>query len=539
MPQYLRNDSLRLLESSMESLALALTGLGMPTRRALRDPVSQNAPAIGLIGVAAEQAMSAVLVQTFGQEIVKRPSGHYKAFREILGDMRSLLRNPVPRAGFLTVGMPDPKAHREALLEHTNFFTVLGTERANGLHAGKGPSRDVAYYAAQRVYEFLKTLSASTRMRAYLESLPVPPAPPISTSVLIEDLFQRLAKSKGVQERAALIGSVFLVLPEIPGDEPDWVEALDRVAIAPDEKDLALLVTTLERAVPAQIKRVSATSGEALKVVVRQQDPGAMPIAPFNLRRQLTEICDQFVADVGTANGRLQSGLLDLPPDDFLRELFCLGPEGIRKALNCQGLTAQDVWPFVMTALRTHGTQGPFWFLAKMTDDHGQVMAHVKRAMGLLRGDAQKKHHETFRECMTAIQRGKPLSAKSEFAASIIRMMKEADEKRAKLDTVVTRNGSGPLGLSKHGAETVQRIQIGLTDLGDGLADVLDSVIKDSGKPYWARLMCEAASEPIDLKACVAVLGNDDLKPAHTAARKAIHLIDITTFGPQMEMGPE
>lgn len=100
----------------MESLALALVGLGLPVRRSMREPTSRYAAAMGLVGVAAEQAISAILAQTFGSEVLLKASSHYKTGREILADFRALLRNPVPRASFLTSGLDDPAAQLEDLL---------------------------------------------------------------------------------------------------------------------------------------------------------------------------------------------------------------------------------------------------------------------------------------------------------------------------------------------------------------------------------------------------------------------------------------
>ncbi len=163
MPQSLRKDSVRLLESSMEALALAITGLGLPVRREFKEECSRYATPIGLIGVAAEQAMSALLVQTFGPEVMMKTDQRYKTAREILEEMRSLLRNPVPRASFLTSGIEDERAHRESLLAMTDGFTVLTTERATGLHAGKGPSREVACVAADKVHGFMGVCQPGVR----------------------------------------------------------------------------------------------------------------------------------------------------------------------------------------------------------------------------------------------------------------------------------------------------------------------------------------------------------------------------------------
>ena len=535
MPQYLRKDSMRLLEASMESLALALVGLGLPSRREFREPGCQYAATIGLIGTAAELAMSAILVQTYGPDILLKHDHKYKAGREILDDTRSLLKNPVPRTSFLTAGVSDEKKHRDGLFACTTGFVVLCRERAAGLHAGNGPSREVVCVAAQKVYDFLKELANSTRIKPYLLDLPVPPQRPLSPNVLIEDLLNQLHQAKGVQDRAILIGSIYLVLPEIPAVEPEWIEALDRVAIVPEEKDLALLLTTLERAYPMQFQRLSAGAAP-VGVVVRPDDPHALPIAPHQLRRSFAGISDQFFADIGSANTRLDAGILDLPPDDFLMDLAVLGPDGVKAFLSRGALTAHEAWAFVAAAINTQGTQGPFWFLVRITDDLSQLATILQRAMRLSKRKKTKERHEVFRKGVTAIRGEKPMPKKTALSGEIADQQLAAESKREKLVEAAVRNGTGDLGVSAEGGSAIVKISAGELSIGQGMTTVLESAIKPKGKPYWAKMLCEAASEPDDLRSVVGVLNDPDLSTAHTAARKAVRLIDVSTFGPPMDL---
>ncbi|MBK8939544.1 MAG: hypothetical protein IPM79_18475 [Polyangiaceae bacterium] len=177
MPQYLRRATVRLFEASMEALHLALVGLALPVRRDVREPASKHSACIGLIGSSAEQAMGAVLVHVFGEDVLEASSSQFKSAREILADLRDLLRKPVPRASVLTAGVAAPTDHLAALAAATSGFTVLLAERAAGLHAGSGPTRAAVVIAAARVQEFLALLARSTRIRSYLEDLPRLPEP--------------------------------------------------------------------------------------------------------------------------------------------------------------------------------------------------------------------------------------------------------------------------------------------------------------------------------------------------------------------------
>ena len=165
MPRYLTNSSIRLLEASQESLSVALHCLGTPSRGSLRVEIARYSPAIGLIGAAAEQALAAILVQVRGEGALALSPTQFKSARQILTEMRDLLRAPVPATSFLTAGVDDPARHRELLNQASEGFSVLFTYRATGLHAGVGASRAVTLKQAIKVHAFLEILTKSTRMR--------------------------------------------------------------------------------------------------------------------------------------------------------------------------------------------------------------------------------------------------------------------------------------------------------------------------------------------------------------------------------------
>lgn len=85
-----------------------------------------------------------------------------------------------------------------------------------------------------------------------------------------------------------------------------------------------------------------------------------------------------------------------------------------------------------------------------------------------------------------------------------------------------------------------------VTDMSLGFASASEawSVIESGGiaddsqhngaRSYWARLIAEATTEPNDVLFLTKVALDTTLTGAHTAARKALRLIDATTFGPSM-----
>lgn len=77
-----------------EALNLAFVGLGMPARHELRVEAAQFAAPAGLIGAAAEQALSAILVQVLGEDALMSSRTQFKSAREVLQEVRALLLTP-------------------------------------------------------------------------------------------------------------------------------------------------------------------------------------------------------------------------------------------------------------------------------------------------------------------------------------------------------------------------------------------------------------------------------------------------------------
>ena len=54
---------------------MAITSLGIPERIDLRNNLAKNSVTIGLVGISAELAMSAILIQANGKNSLLLPSG--------------------------------------------------------------------------------------------------------------------------------------------------------------------------------------------------------------------------------------------------------------------------------------------------------------------------------------------------------------------------------------------------------------------------------------------------------------------------------
>lgn len=221
MPTLLRHDTIRLFEASMECLNLAISSIGTLKRIDFRQPAATYAAEIGLIGAAAELSMSACLVQAFGQHAIAMTSGHYKPAGRILHDFRQLLNKATYASDFLTHGIDDPVNHRRQLHECTRQFRILLSARAGGLHAGRGPSIKTVIYQANNVTIFLELLSLSSKIHPYLNHIPRCMWYAQDRHLILEDLTNRLRKA-GIVDRPDALASVFLALPDISEEEPEF-----------------------------------------------------------------------------------------------------------------------------------------------------------------------------------------------------------------------------------------------------------------------------------------------------------------------------
>lgn len=534
MPQYLRTSSVRLIEASQESLHLALIGLGLPARHELRVGAAQFAASAGLIGASVEQALSAILVQVLGEDALMSTRTQFKSAREVLHEIRALLLAPPPRASFLTYGVADAAGHRLELHRATEGFTLIIGERAAGLHAGQGPSRAVAMMQAQKVLVFYSLLGKSSRIRPYLEQRPRLIESSVDLDVVVDDLARRFTEAETLGERSAALRSLFLVLPEVPAIAPDWLDAFDRSAVVPTNDDISLLLQTLERAAPVRFHRLNA-GGRGLVVTVRPNDVNALPIAAHHLRRAFGDVLGQFDAYVGTANGRLNDGHLEVPPESFLLDLWALGPNRLYQVLNRNKLTAHDSWPLIVTALSSPRVNRPFWFLVSMIDDLGQLVAQLRRAFAVGGGGNRRNQQTQTLDAIDALRRRQDLPLDNPIVADVRLAYAQASARREAIAPAIERSRGTAREAGREIETVLSRVAEGELVAGHAFGAVMGLESLEA-KRYWSRLLAESASDPEDREMLVKIHRDDDLVPAQSAARKAMKLIDAVSYGPPVEL---
>lgn len=535
MPQLLRTDAVRLFEASIQCLQLGIIGLGIPQPRECRDGATRFAPAIGLIGAAAELAVSAAYVQLAGYGAILKSERQYKSARGVIEDFRKLLASPTPKMAVLTKGVSNPGAHLKALDDACRKFRILCTQRAAGLHAGQGPGRHVCVTQAKDVSSFLELLARSERVRPYLANVPHPPDVTVERTTLLSELNQQLQKATTPSQQATLMTQIFLVLPDIPEEEPDWLECFDRVAVAPEKNDLAYLLKVLEKAVPVTLARGKAGNPTTVSVRVDPNDPTAVPVGFHDIRRSFTQLREQFHAYVGTANGRLEAGKLDLPPKDFVWRLLMLGLQENGVLDSDATITAHEAWPHMAGSLGIPGTPGPMWFLVRRCGDLPQLVKQMERA-AKIRHPFLKTNWANVAAGVSAIADRRQLPRTGEWK-QILAQEELAEATRAALLRKVESSAGTSRRLPPALEAIVREVATDAQRLvGPALLALLDkkSNVTPETLTYWSRTLCEGAEALEDIPALVTFIEDDGGGAVKTAARKALRYIDLVEYGPDI-----
>ena len=158
MPMYLKKDTIRFLESSIETISMAITSLGIPDRIELRSDLAKNAITVGMVGISAELAMNAILIQANGSKSLFLPSGYYKSAGNILEDFKKLIKERNLKISFLMKDVDDIDNMLNEILKKIAKFKILMPIRASGVHAGIGVSKDACIVAINDVIDFLNLI---------------------------------------------------------------------------------------------------------------------------------------------------------------------------------------------------------------------------------------------------------------------------------------------------------------------------------------------------------------------------------------------
>lgn len=538
MPRLLKNDTIRLIEASVESLGLAQVGICAFRRDQLKMEQVRYSPEIGLIGTSIELAMSSILIQSLGKKSIYRDykNAKYKTAAEILSDFRSLLRQSSSNILFLSNGIDDTTNHINSILDLTSRFQLIILGRANGLHNGYGMNYDLVASLFQSVSNFLKLIGTSYNFKPYLMKVPELIGIKIDTDIVIDDLYKRFNTTLDANEQKSILSSLFLVLPEVPKNMPEWVSKFDNIKIAPKKTDIVYLINALEKANPVALNKVTDGS-ESLNVKIVGRDvEGAIPISAQFLKTEFTQIRDQFYADIATANGRLnKSKQLDLPPKESIYNAFSYDLDDLNVLDENKKFTAHQSWPFIIEAVNIpkNNTNAPYWFFIRKTDDLGQLKSCLKKA-SKFGNSSLKKNVILVLGGIEAIENDTSINTSSIFIQKILKDITDFNLQLEKNEKLYKKNGLN--GLTESYIPLLESLFDGNISIGPILEKLIkDEDIIDGNKKYWIAKLTTVMPEIEDLPILAVILNEKKFSNSHTNIRKAYRAYDFNVYGPKVK----
>lgn len=540
MPRLLKSETDQRLVVSQRALTTAFGMLSTPKPVGYEPSSTDGAIEMGLIGIAADLAISACLYEILGASgIVRKDSGFYLTAPEALDSFRLTLNSKIPRLTVLTHGVIDAAAHLKKLDGACSRFPVIFTARASAVHGGAGVSSNVAFVAGKAVSEFLLALAESTKWKPYLKHVPAIPALPKEKTLIAQELAALLATGDQSKAAASLTG-IYLVLPELTKSEPDWLKCLQRVQITPRAQDITVLIRSLQQAKIGDLFKVGkGTNATAAKIVEKSSDPDALPIYIEGMKKKFDKLSDAWCGFIGNANGELDKGILSLPPIESVYRFAAVGIGGIglpEEETN-GGLSSHSLWPFVASALNYGGTKGPCFFLLRSlkVGEIGQLIKLLRSAA--FHSHKLKKRLAEYEPLFHAVATNEPVSAASAMANTLAGSTVVRDKRRDALADKLSARAKSTTAKSKAAHEALLAEVQKDNSLSKPLDSIRDGTIDMSADRFPVlRLLIDAANEQEDLPALGSIVADDSLQAVFTNARKAILEIDYSFFGPQISI---
>lgn len=535
MPKFMKDKAIELIDSGIETYLLALYGLTIPNIRTRKRQETKFAPIMGLFGASTELLIKACLVQGKGVAAMYKKGdvafNIYKFGSEVLKEFKNDLKNASPEISFIWKNENDYAEQRDRLIFYLNKFQLLQALRAQGLHAGIGCSRDVAVVTANDVYEFICLLSQGKRLKAYIKNVPAPESTVKDREIIIEDLSRRLTSKRSPEDKIGLLRNMYLVLPYIPDTEPDWITTFEKVTVAPPTvDDVNYLAKTLSEAHSIYLLK-SRGGKEGIPVKIEQHNPEALPIDVQYIKRTLSTIPDQFNNDILSANTRYEQKRLDLPIDDFLIDLFALGLKTSNVLVGDKKLTAQQAWPFIVSAFSTQGTPRPCMEFLSECDEYDKLIIYLKNAKNIGNGYFRRRA-DTLIRLVTAAKEGATVSF-SENEDKIFReIVPFSKTVRGEHANPFTPQVIKKYALPDDSANIIQQYISGNMSAGLTVETILKKNNLSTDEKASIKLLMRECCNYKNRNGLVAVLRCDDMVAYHSQARKNMFFTDFLQHYP-------
>jgi len=526
MPAVLKTDAIRLIEAAREFYTLALHGIVLPHFIKNRSKEAQYSPSAGMLGAAIELAIKCCLVQAKGKLSIFCGETKYKQASSCLDEFRKYLRDRDEDFSFLWRDEKCVDNFIEHIQESLCKFKILIEIRAAGLHNGNGPSYDASVVKANDVYLFLRLLARCKKIKPYIMPIPEPVKPVLDRFALIEDLNAKIASCSEQKEKVKYLRDLYLILPYIPDDEPDWIKALARVQIAPKKDDLTYLVKNLSRAHPIYLYKDNH-DGDAIAAKIDQSNRDAIPIAIQDIKKSFSQKIEIIRSESAAANGRYNSGLFEPASCQSVLDLFVSGIGRDSFGSDPGKLTAQDVWPFVSSALSQGGTIYPIWFIIQECKELHKLISILHNITTMNCPKVYITNYKKIEQVLSRIDDGNMTDKYiEEICLDVNKTIEKSYIAKRQLNEKNTTYSSPSFELKQAIGEYVGK-NIDLIQLINKLNLCLD---EEKIKKYWANKAMTSAIDQNDIEPLVLIFRSPWCQPNYkTIIRKNLKAIDMMT----------
>lgn len=200
-------------------------------------------------------------------------------------------------------------------------------------------------------------------------------------------------------------------------------------------------------------------------------------------------------------------------------------------------LSAAETWPLVASSLSYSGTLGPYWYFVRKTDDLGQLESYINRAAKYA-GKTLKNGIKEFKPYIEKMRKEIPLSKNEKQIAVLLSEYEKSGEKKKRLIDLSEKYTGKEKQLCQEAQDDLQKLMDEELHVGDLLIKLVENVYSfqtEESQKYWARTLCECATELEDARGLYAVILETNFSSAYTAVRKAFRIIDFINYGPKIE----
>jgi len=239
-----------------------------------------------------------------------------------------------------------------------------------------------------------------------------------------------------------------------------------------------------------------------------------------------------------TANTRLDEKRLDLPIEDFIIDLFSLGLTDANVITAANGrLTAQQTWPFAVSAYSTAGTPRPCWFIIRMCDEIDQLISYLEKAKPIGNG-YYRRRADTVITCLRSIKN----SSEIRFSSSDEKIFKEitpfsvdADKQKTKRQNPFDPTFIKRTPVNSVVAELIHKYLVGELSAGSALASILETDSIGTNERKVALSFLHLCFDFESINGLVTVLRSKDFEGYISVARKKMFFIDFIKNGPKIK----